>query len=293
MRIRLSNRTKNALKLVLKISVSAIAIVFVVKNIDLTQTWGIIKNADVKYLACALIVYAISQIINALRLNTLFARLPLVLNTYTNIRLYWLGMFYNFFLPGGIGGDGYKIYYLNKNYRATAKDLFMAVFSDRLNGLAIILCYLLLFSSIFVEELPVPYREYLFLLIPFVLGGYYLFVWIVKRPLVPAFWRVTLFSLLAQALQMLAATLVLFALAGTDCEVHKYMFLFLASSIASAIPVTLGGVGAREMAFLIGSTYLGTDEGIAVSLSVLFYVVSLISSVPGIYFAFRPSAIEK
>ena len=30
-----------------------------------------------------------------------------------SLKLYYKGMFYNIMLPGGIGGDGYKGYYLH------------------------------------------------------------------------------------------------------------------------------------------------------------------------------------
>jgi glycosyltransferase 2 family protein len=33
------------------------------------------------------------------------------------IQLYLLGIYYNLFLPGGIGGDGYKIYLLKQKIK--------------------------------------------------------------------------------------------------------------------------------------------------------------------------------
>ncbi len=288
----LSQRAKKALKLLLKIAVSGAALAFVISRIDLAQIWEIIKSASPSLLFAALMVYASSQILSSLRLNTLFARLPLQLGTLMNMRLYWLGMFYNFFLPGGIGGDGYKVYYLNRYYRVHVKDLIAVILGDRLSGMAVICCYLLYFSSFHVSNLPIPLREYLFLLIPLVLAVYYVFLYFVKRRTTPAFWYVVGYSFLIQGLQMTAATLILFSLAGLDCPVESYMFLFLVSSIASAIPVTLGGIGAREMAFVIGSSVLGTNEEIAVSLSLLFYAVSLTSALPGIVYAIKPRLVE-
>lgn len=289
---RLSQNAQKVIKTVVKIVVSAAAIVFVASKIDLVDTWETMKSVSLTCLLASLAVYFASQVLSAMRLNTLFVRLPLVLGTLMNIRLYWLGMFYNFFLPGGIGGDGYKVYYLNRHYRVHVKDLIAVMLGDRLSGLAAIVCYLLIFSSFFIENLPIPFRQYLFLLIPFVLGAYYLFLRYTKRIVASAFWRVLGYSFVVQGLQMVAATFILFSLAGEGCPVDSYMFLFFASSIASAIPFTLGGIGAREMAFVIGSQYLGTDESVAVSLSLLFYAVSLVSSLPGIAFVVRKSLIE-
>lgn len=288
----LSARTKKTLKLLLKIAVSAAAICFVVSKIDVGQTWRTMCQANWLGLVAALVVYLVSQVLSAMRLNSLFKHLPLQLDTFMNIRLYWLGMFYNFFLPGGVGGDGYKVYYLNRRYRSGVKELVATMFGDRLSGLAAICCYLLLFLSFFIEDLPLPLREWYFLGIPIVLGCYYIFLRYAKKCLLAGFWRVIGYSFVVQGLQMTAAAFILFSLAGKDCPIDSYIFLFFVSSIASAIPFTLGGIGAREMAFVIGSQYLGTDEGVAVSLSLLFYAVSLISSLPGITFVLRKSLIE-
>ena len=91
---------------------------------------------------------------------------------------------------------------------------------------------------------------------------------------------------------MVSAALVLCSLDQLSLpQVVDYLFLFLASSIASAIPITLGGIGARELAFVFGSELLGVNQEIAVALSLLFYTTSLISSFPGIYYAIRPKRI--
>lgn len=288
----LSAKTKQILKFILKFVVSGAAIAFVVSRIDLQQTWQQMMSVEWQFLLGALVVYSISQMLSAMRLNTLFVTLPLPLGTFMNMRLYWLGMFYNFFLPGGIGGDGYKVYYLKKHYRQSVKDLVRVIFDDRLSGLVVIVIYLLLFVSLGLDELPLPYREYYWILIPLALGAYYLFLYLTAKESTAAFVKVVLYSLLVQGLQMTAASLILVSLAGWNASILNYMFLFLVSSIASAVPITLGGVGAREMAFIIGSSYLGTSESIALSLCVLFYLTSLVSAIPGLSFVIRSSLIE-
>ncbi len=70
-----------------------------------------------------------------IRLNIYFSAIDLKLKEKTNLQLYLLGMFYNLFLPGGIGGDGYKIYLLQKNYQTGTKRILGAVLSDRISGM--------------------------------------------------------------------------------------------------------------------------------------------------------------
>jgi len=242
------------------------------------------------YLLGALLVYAVSQLLSSYRLNTLFRTLPLHINHWPNIKLYWLGLYYNFFLPGGVGGDGYKVYYLHKRFKTPVKKLLGAILADRLSGLSIILIYLL--GLVYYIEYDLPYQGWFFLLIPFVSAGYYLFLRLFNKDLTSAFWSVSLWSLLIQGIQMLAVILILKAM-GAEMNSHwdDYLFLFFLSTIVSAVPISLGGIGAREMTFFYGATYLGINQEQAVALSFLFYLNALVSSMPGIYFVFRTKKI--
>jgi hypothetical protein len=75
------------------------------------------------------------MVMSSWRLSSFFKSIKLKLDPRFNFRLYLLGLFYNFLLPGGIGGDGYKIYLLNKTYKLPAKKVFWAIMFDRLSGL--------------------------------------------------------------------------------------------------------------------------------------------------------------
>lgn len=278
----------NLLKLILKITFSALAICYVFSKLDLSAIGTAIFRANPWWLMGALLVYVSSQLVSAFRLSSLFGAMNLHISHKTNIRLYWLGMFYNFFLPGGVGGDGYKVFFINKYFKTPVKSLLAAIFADRLSGLSVILVYLL--ALVYYIEYSFPYQGFLFLLIPLVSGGYYLFLYIFGRRMTKAFWQVSGYSLAVQGLQMITAIFILMSMdAITAQQTHDYLFLFLLSSIASAVPLTLGGIGAREMTFAIGSQYLGTNQEYAVALSLLFYLISLASSLPGIVYSLKPA----
>ena len=284
-------RIWNIVKLILKIAFSAFAIWYVFSKLDLTSVGAAIFQANPGWLVAALLVYVVSQLVSAFRLNTLFGAISLDIPHRSNLRLYWLGMFYNFFLPGGVGGDGYKVFFINKYFMTPVKSLLATIFADRLSGLSVILVYLL--ALIYYIEYSFPYQGFLFLLIPLVSAGFYLFLYIFGRRLTKVFWQVSLYSLVVQGLQMVAAIFILMSMnAITPEQIHDYLFLFLLSSIASAVPITLGGIGAREMTFAIGSQYLGTNQEHAVALSLLFYLISLASSLPGILYTLKPQLIR-
>ena len=141
---------KGLLKFILKASLSTLAIYVVIQKIDLAETQKIVFQAGVGWLLLAFIMFNISKIISSLRLNIFFNTIGLILSGWYNLRLYYIGMFYNLFLPGGIGGDGYKVYLLNKFYKTPVKQLVAASLLDRISGL-FVLVLLALFMSMFLD----------------------------------------------------------------------------------------------------------------------------------------------
>ncbi|WP_462317879.1 lysylphosphatidylglycerol synthase transmembrane domain-containing protein [Marinilabilia sp.] len=279
------------LKLIIKILISGVAIYFIASKMDLSLVLKELAAIHPLFLITAVSLYMLSQIISSQRLNTLFKALPLQIPFLSNVKLYWLGMFYNFFLPGGVGGDGYKVVFLRRHFSNPVKNILSAIISDRVSGLMVIGCFVLALSYFVAQQLP--FQEWFFLMIPFGLLGFYLFMKIINHQLTRVFWQVSGFSLLIQGIQVVAVICLLFAI-DADMEQYgtEYLLLFFLSTIASAIPITLGGIGAREMVFYSGSLYLGTDPGQALALSILFYLTTLISSLPGLYFVVTPNAIQ-
>ena len=289
----MDEKRKKHLTNVLKLLVSALALAFVYHNIDFGKTWETMRSASVLWLVVALLLYVLSQVMSSRRVRYMLSGVPIEIDRWVNLRLYWLGMFYNFFLPGGVGGDGYKVYWLHKRYPVTVRSVVMALLGDRISGLAAICVYMVGYVSFMQTQVAISYQWLLVLVIPVGLYLYWLLFRLFQKNLcgvaLSALWR----SHLIQALQMLAAASILVSLGGGgDGLLDEYLFLFLLSSVASAVPITLGGIGAREMTFVLGSELFGTSKDVAVSLSLLFYAVSLVSSLPGLYFALRTDKID-
>lgn len=59
-----------------------------------------------------------------------------------------VGYFFNFFIPGGVGGDIVKALELSKNNQATRSQALSTVFSDRIFGLFSMITFTLIFLSI-------------------------------------------------------------------------------------------------------------------------------------------------
>ena len=161
-------------------------------------------------------------------------------------------------------------------------NIFHAVFWDRLSGIIalIFLSLILLQPSSFALQLPrlVPY-SWVVLVAIYPLAR--LLNKLFYKQFIELFTITSVESLLIQITQLISAFFILKAI-SQNANVVDYLAIFLLSTIATIIPVTIGGAGAREITFfyLLGFVKLGTNAGIALSL--IFFVISAISSLAGI-----------
>ena len=276
----------------LKIVVSIALLYFIFTKIDYNTVITTIKKAHLGYLFLALGLFILSKYFNALRLNLYLHAIEVPLSHRSNFKLYLLGMFYNLFLPGGIGGDAYKGYVLKKRFNVSTKRLVAVLLLDRLSGMLLILIYALILAF-FIDNKLFSTFKYLFLLaIPI---GVVLFFLVVKHFFsytLTAFWGSFGYSALLQAIQLLCVFLLLLAL-GITSSVTEYLFVFMVSSIVSVIPLTIGGVGSREVTFLYGAKCLNLEPNISIGISFLFFLISALVSFSGIYYHFKKPKLER
>lgn len=71
---------------------------------------------------------------------------------------------------------------------------------------------------------------------------------------------------------------------GVGDQYIPYLFVFLVSSTVSVLPLTIGGVGARELVFVLAHDYVGIDQNVAVAFSLLFFLISMLTSLFGLFF---------
>ncbi|WP_262246468.1 lysylphosphatidylglycerol synthase transmembrane domain-containing protein [Parapedobacter soli] len=247
-----------------------------------------IASSSPLFLFLAFVAYGCSIVIGSSRLNGFFKGVGLVLSERYNFKLYLLGLFYNLFLPGGVGGDGYKIYFLRRKFSVKGRKLLSAVFFDRLSGLWA-LCLITAALVIFIPRLQIP-NEVPIIVVIFGSVAYYA----VMRKYFPdygkRFFRTHLKALGTQSMQVMCAIFLLYAL-GFDGKFAPYLLMFLLSSLVAVVPFTVGGLGAREMVFVFGAKYFQLDTHLAILISLLFYLTSALLAASGAYFIFRPQGL--
>lgn len=277
-------------KVVLKFAVTSVLLYFVFRKVDFQQVKYRLIHANYWWMFAALVSYFVSIMISSWRLSSFFKSIHLKLDARFNFRLYLLGLFYNFLLPGGIGGDGYKIYLLNKTYKLPAKKVFWALMFDRLSGLwaigLIIVALIFLIPQIDIH-IGIP-------LSIFAAGSviYYFVAYKFFKEYTRFFFAAHAKAVLVQSLQLSA---IVFILLGQDftSKFSPYLLSFLLSALATVIPISIGGAGVRETVFTWLTKFFPMEKSLAVFLPGTFYLISIIVALLGVYYLLRPSRLEE
>jgi uncharacterized protein (TIRG00374 family) len=122
-------------KTLIKLAVLAVIIFLIVRKIDERLLLRLMTSVNPLWILWAILFFAVSKFIAAFRFNTLLRSDGIHLSTLQNVKLYWLCMYYNLLLPGGISGDGYKIKVLMDQFQRPFKRLLTITLMDRISGM--------------------------------------------------------------------------------------------------------------------------------------------------------------
>ena len=272
--------SKKNLKVLLKLVISVALLYFVYQKINFEDLKTTYKASNPIYLFIGSLFFIGSQLLSSYRLNYIFHRSNFPLSQSSNLKLYFIGMFYNFFIPGGIGGDAYKVYLLNKRFGWKLKTITQNVLIDRLIGLvAIFFIASILAGHLFFEETLFIILGIIGAILVYIVSKLILKIFI--KELDSIYMRSFLFSTGIQILQVLSIYCILLAI-GIESNAWSYFLVFLISSVLSV--VSFSGFGAREFVFLQAAIYLGTDSAMATSIGLTFNIITAIVSLLGVFF---------
>ncbi|MEW2921494.1 lysylphosphatidylglycerol synthase transmembrane domain-containing protein [Muricauda sp. ANG21] len=275
----------------LKFIISAALIYFIFTKIDLQDVLQTLRKSDPLYLILALVFFVLSKGLAALRLNLYFHQIGAKITQISNLKLYLQGMFYNLFLPGGIGGDAYKGYVIQKEYQTGTKKVVSVLLLDRLSGMLLLFLYACVLALISTNPFFNGLLGLVLLAIPLSLIVFWWMNWKFFSYTLPIFWKSVGYSALVQLAQLICVLFILQSLSIT-LDVIEYLFVFLISSIVSVVPLTIGGIGSREVTFLYGAKWLGLDASTSIGISFTFFLITALISLMGIVYHFRKPRLE-
>ena len=275
-------------KTILKTGISGLIIFLVLRAVDRGLLLEILGHSNPLWLCWALAWFVCSKVLAANRYNNLLQTDGIQLTTRQQLHLYWLGMYYNLLLPGGISGDGYKIKRLMDEFDKPFRRLFSITLYDRISGMLALgqICLVL------GVGLPVL-QTYWWLLLFGVAVSIPISKWLFDRmtgSAVSIWGHTTLQSLGVQLTQLLSVLGIVLAL-HEPAQWLGYSVVFLVSSVVAMLPLTIGGAGARELTFLWGAQVLHLSAEKSVAIAFVFYLVSTAVALYGIRYSFKTNVL--
>ena len=214
-----------------------------------------------------------------------------------------LGAFFGSFMPGIIGGDAVRAYYLNKKANKLSLTLG-SIFMDRYLGYVSLMIIGISATPFAFRYLgDSPYRWLMPLIFgAFIIGSLLFFglrfgsrfrgisdfydYFVIFKTERGKIFRAVLISFIVQFLNF---SIVIILAAGMGEEIPLLLlFVFLPIVITiTTIPVSISGLGVREGAFVILLGLIGIRPEISTSLSLAYFFAVFAGSLPGlaIYFS--------
>jgi glycosyltransferase 2 family protein len=289
------------------LAVSCLALYLVFSRTDEEQVIDVMKSIGYVSFFSAVLFYITAQLVSSFRWKLL---LPEKFTIQKLFSIYMLGAFFGSFMPGIIGGDAIRAYYLNKKAKKLSLTLG-SIFMDRYLGyvsLMIIGISATPFAFRYIGNSP--YRWLMPLIFgAFILGSLLFFRLRVGKRFkgISDFYdyfvifkteRGKIFKavLLSFVVQFLNFSIVIILAAGMGEEIPiLLLFVFLPIVITiTTIPISISGLGVREGAFIILLGLIGIRPEVATSLSLAYLFAVFAGSLPGlaIYFVKKTEKLQ-
>lgn len=269
----------NALRLI----VTALLIWLVSMRVDLMEIAAIFRTANAGWLAGAILIYGISLVISSHRSSIYLSGIGIKLSHWEALGLYLKGTVYNVLLPGGVGGDGYKILILRSTDGPTVKKIFQAFFFERLSGLWAICALLCILNGTLDTPLLPPVWAWS------VVGlGTIAYFFVMRRFFAEHAGYFVRTHLISLGIQSLVSVSVLCILKSQPLPFAfgPYLMSFHGSTIFSILNIGLSGLGVREFAMGYAAQMLQNDAALSVFVASAFWLVSTATAIPGLGFLF-------
>ena len=152
-------QTKKYVFLLVRVAVVACGIIWGIYWLSQGQRWPnltkIFRQMNLWVFAATTAIFTISHIIIGLRWWLLLRTQSIFIGFWAAVRLYFLGWFYNNFMPSSVGGDLVRAWYVTKH---TDKkfEAVLSVFVDRAIGLASTIVIAVFFYLLFLRGQAEP-----------------------------------------------------------------------------------------------------------------------------------------
>ena len=316
--MKLNPKLKSLLIFCLKLVVTIVPAYFVYCNIvndpewDVSDLYRLFESDSVVPLFLALLCLAVSNFTACLQWKLLLEKQGVRMSYGKLLKLYHVGLFFNNFMPGNVGGDVKKVYDIRmQGGQDTVGAGFTATVFDRLFGLFFITLFALAVGALFFVH-DAEQRAFIWPSVWIFMGFCVLFAALLSRRIGKFFcnlaakilpekietrllrmferfqkfrskklWmNIICLSMVTQSLRIFVHFFCGIAV-GVNLSMSWYFYYIPLVAIVSALPISIGGFGPRE--FLAQSLFAraGVPGLESVVIQLLAYFVSLVLSLFG------------
>ena len=297
-----------------KLIVSLCLIAWIIAKVNIDDTLRIIYSVKIVYLVLGCIWIVLDRFLMSYRWNILLAAKNIFIPFLQIVKICFIGAFSGNFLPSSIAPDAVRVYFASK-YSSNTTDIVSSVFIDRILGLvslAVIALFSILF--IFLDRGEIHRKALWVVLAMLFLVAVFLFSekalniipldkfrnflsrwggWVAyqsfekfyiscneyKKNLTDV-WLVLFLSFIVQGLSIVAIY-VLAQSVNVDISLLNLFVFVPLMNLLIMVPVSIGGIGVQEGAFLYYFSQIGISTQAALSVALLFRAVTIAGSLPG------------
>lgn len=310
MKLKIDKRVKDALKVLATITLLS----YIIYNTGPYKILNQLKQVKISFFVLVIVIDIIKVAISSKKWQVLLRAKEEVKGLFYVWKVYYIGKFFNLFLPTTVGGDVVKAHKMSRDSERSV-EAYSSVFLERFTGLVAILILALISTTLYIEELPTGILLLIYLVItPLIFGSVLLllkkslirrfrFIYdkifdtfnplSIREKLTKLYNSINLYkhkkkaltfaigiSLLFHVLLILCNYILALSI-GMDIPI-QYFFVFIPiSSVLLFLPISIKGFGVREVIYVYFFTSAGASAASAVSLSFLVHLVGIISSAIG------------
>jgi uncharacterized protein (TIRG00374 family) len=297
-----TRQRKKALGSIFKIGFSLSLLALVLWHVGWGEAWESLRAAQLPYLGVALLLHVVAIPVRAYRWRILLTALGISVPLSRLTALYFVGSFFNTFLPTGIGGDIVRIYELGRQSGQPAA--VGTVLVDRATG--ILMLFLMALAALpFGYRLISPQTTWLIACLFLTgWGGLWLILrrdWLEKWGLLRILSKVKQIEEVYEAVHACGVKAISGALAasfalnllliatnyfvglslGVRISIWYYLLFVPIISSLLVLPISLSGVGVREGGYIYFFAQAGVAPPQALTMSLLVYAMNLTTGCVG------------
>lgn len=308
---------------IIKIAVSSVLIIIIANKLGIQKIINQLQATDPWWVLFAILIFTISNILGSFQWFLLLKARGINLSFLHVLAYYYVGLFFNNFLIGYIGGDAVRIYDITKR-SGDSSAAISTVFLDRFMGfvmlttlalvagliwqnmlesktilimvVVIFITWILSFLFLFNDKLAHNLGKVIRLIFSPKVNGKIQEIYKNINSFKYAKKTLSIIIIISLIIQIFRILVHYFAALSVGLRGHlKYFFLFIPIiALLASLPISIGGIGIREgsgVALFSNITSFQAERIVAMEL--LAYLIGLLSALPGgIVFMVRKEQIH-